>query len=75
LYIITIENSTRHCAAASDFTTNYCNALTTHWEASYHPFIVPRQQTTVAENVFLKSGDVIIVESTSEKTYLAAGCG
>jgi len=29
----------------------------TDWEASYHPFIWPHQQTTVAEN-----------ESTSEKT-------
>jgi len=48
------ENSTTHCAAASDFTTNYCN-IKDQLKASYHPFIWPHQQVTVVQIVLHKS--------------------
>jgi len=60
------ENSATHRAAASDLTTNYCNAKD-RLGSILTLLILPHQETIDAENVLNKSEGAPL-----EKTYLAA---
>jgi len=63
VYNITSENCRNYNVQDNQTFILIIAMQNTDWDASYCPFIGPQQQTTVAENSLLRSG-----ESTGEAT-------